>query len=185
MDQMMSYNTGWMSSSDYNELRNDSSHTQDVSNIDANDKPSKNVKDFWIHFKGNETTENYDQTIHGKWMMFIDGKDIDKKWKTAKMLAMDGNFEFYDMKVSTKRPNPRASSKEYVIIVYTNGTEESILKAGKKIARLMNYESLQGRMYYKTEEQTVKGTVKTGTHNNTTFYVLCEKKSTPYMFLDV
>lgn len=108
----------------------------------------------WVYNNNAAPTEEYD----GKWLMFY--KEIDEtQWERACMVAADLAI---NIKGSTKCPNPRANSSDFVIVFYAD------VKIGLDLRALMEYD---GKMYYKTRAQTEAGTRATGARHNFTFVI--------------
>ena len=102
----------------------------------------------------------------GKWMLFYDKNLMNEKWSVCKTLYKESKLNgVFSMKCSTSYDNSRASSKNGVIILYCNNSEdkETIMKIGENIKRLTSYPQT---MSYKTDEQTRIGTRATGNKIN-------------------
>jgi len=96
---------------------------------------------------------------------------FNEKWKIATKLFRQNKLKnIISMKCSTNYNNPRASSlKEGIIILYCHTDNKfDIINAGNNILKLFNYDKI---MYYKTNEQTAKGTKATGSIKNYTYYL--------------
>ena len=110
----------------------------------------------------------------GKWMLFYNESEIDERWSFMKSLFRENRLEGINtMKCSTMFVNYRAmTGSSKVIILYCNvGNEESIKKIGKHIMNISNYNK---KMFYKTHEQTAKGTLGTGNSINHLYTVYPE-----------
>jgi hypothetical protein len=108
---------------------------------------------------------------NGKWMLFYEKQLFNEKWKIATKLFRQNKLKnIISMKCSTNYNNPRASSlNEGVIILYCHTDNKfDIINAGNNILKLFNYDKI---MYYKTNEQTAKGTKATGSIKNYTYYL--------------
>lgn len=129
--------------------------------------PSEVTDYYWV---GDDLKEEHANTDIGKWMLFYPADNIDDKWKLAKSLYRCRSLNgVTSMKCSTAKDNPRASSRDFVIILYcsNSGNREHILSIGKVIAQAFEYET--SRMYYKTDKQTDGGTIATGQKRNHTY----------------
>lgn len=129
--------------------------------------PSKNTAKYWIyHGKGQ------DHTLNGKWMLFYTNDEIDEKWKIITKLYDEGLLPgITSMKVSTFKPNPRASNQNSKVIILYCGPcddEELVKNIGQKIIDNTGYKNIGfgGYMYYKTDSQTILGTKATGQTKN-------------------
>jgi hypothetical protein len=118
---------------------------------------------YWLYY-GDLSGE-----CDGKWMLFYDKEVIDNKWEELKMLYdSDKLTGIVAMKVSGGLDNPRASTKQSVIILYCGGNEESILEYGRNLLKYLNdYDG--DTIYYKTDLQTRIGTKATGISKNSTY----------------
>jgi hypothetical protein len=110
----------------------------------------------------------------GKWMLFYNKQSMNENWILAKKLYRENKLDgVVSMKCSTLYKNIRASPDDHVIILYCNNSndEEIIMNIGKKILVLFNYIESQ-TIYYKTDEQTMEGTIATGCIKNHTYKLL-------------
>lgn len=130
-----------------------------------------------------EYLEHHTSHILGKWMLFYPKDDIDNKWILAKSLcAQEKLGHCFSLKVSTMYNNPRASSSdEKVIIFYCYGCQEHIIETGRTIICNMSYKNKNGRIYFKRDTDTFKGTRATGCERNYSFSLECPRE---YMFVD-
>jgi hypothetical protein len=144
---------------------------------------NKNFKTLDIsHF-----TKSQFQSIcnQGKWMLFYNKSKIDSAWIKCKSLCDAGELGFTQMKVSTNYKNPRASSTDYVIILYTDGDSDYILNVGENIVNKLDYNNKTGKIYFKTDMQSILGTRATGEKQNHTLSVKCGFLGNKYSFIDV
>jgi len=115
----------------------------------------------------------------GKFMLFYNKNEINKKWKLAQQLYRENKLNnVTSMKCSTSFRNSRASNlNEGVIILYCNNSsdEEKINIIGKNILKIFNYED-RPYIYYKTDKQTKEGTRSTGNQKNYTYMIQNETK---------
>lgn len=150
--------------------------------------PTTEITEYWIHYENtdksevieisqSEINENDFLCNNGKWMLFFDKSEIDNVWSKCIDLCDAGELGFTSMKVSTNRPNPRASSADYVIIFYTGGNKDYILKVGDNIIKKLNYTNMNGKIYYKTHWQSTTGTKATGQTTNHKISLNCGKKT--------
>lgn len=135
-------------------------------------KPSTSP-DFWVY--SNHSKMKFDNQgrldQEGKWMLFYPKEELDHRWEVACELFSANRFgDVTHMKVSTFRPNPRASnSSQGVIILYTPSlAEQEQKRTGYAIMNAMQYFQ---SMYYKTDLQTRSGTSATGQTKNYTYVI--------------
>jgi hypothetical protein len=118
----------------------------------------------------------------GKWMLFYNKNEINKKWKLAQELYRENKLNnVTKMKCSTSFENPRSSNlNEGVIILYCNNSsdEEKIMIIGENILKKFNYEH-RPYICYKTDKQTNEGTRATGNQKNYTYMIQNKIKKTP------
>lgn len=120
----------------------------------------------WLYENNNEGTKSVDT---GKWMLFYDKSLMNEAWFLAKKLYRENKLDgVISMKCSTAYENDRASTlEEGIIILYCNNSsnEETIMNIGKKIIEMFDYKE-EKFIYYKTDLQTHKGTIATGSKKN-------------------
>jgi len=121
---------------------------------DERNQPSANEDDYWVESRNSasETAET------GKWLLFYPRAQIDERWRAAKAAA---KLLGLDAKCSTRRPNPRASGDDAVVVFYA-----PLGDAPRLGLRLRDEMKFEGLMYYKTAKQTEKGTRATGATEN-------------------
>ena len=117
----------------------------------------------------------------GKWMLFYDKSLMDAQWIKACEHFDSGRFgeNIRAMKVSTFKDNDRSSNPQGgVIIIYTpTAHKDDVMRWGSYIQEAMDYGPA---MYFKTEAQTLAGTLATGQHGNHTLS-LPRRIHWPYM----
>jgi hypothetical protein len=105
-------------------------------------------------------------------MLFYDNSLMNEAWNIAKKLYRENKLNgVKSMKCSTAYENIRASTrKEGIIILHCNNSsnEETIINVGKKIIEMFDYKE-KSIIYYKTNLQTRKGTIATGSKKNHTY----------------
>ena len=118
-----------------------------------------------------EPTENTELVDNGKWMLFYPKSEMDARWQEAIENMHAGRFGVVRiMKASTFMDNPRSSdSSKGVIILYTSKTSKDlVMESGRLIMEIMRYKAT---IYFKTNEQTMGGTIATGQVKNHTLYI--------------
>jgi len=124
---------------------------------------------YWLFESSNRQGSVLDT---GKWMLFYPNDKMNEMWKFAKEVYKEGKLPgVRSMKCSTAKENPRASSsKNGIIILYSScsADEKYIMKVGQNVLATFGYREFP-YMYYKTDEQTFKGTRATGCEKNYTY----------------
>ncbi len=130
--------------------------------------PTKIKTCHWIYEYDSKFQGKYCNT--GKWMLHYHNNELDKMWKIVVTKFRNGDLPgVIQMKCSTGLPNPRAYGKSMgMIMLYCNRSsdEERIKIIGKNIQKIMKYKR---PMYYKTDEQTDRGTRATGQKKNSIY----------------
>ena len=103
----------------------------------------------------------------GKWMLYFNNENIDKKWKLAKKLYNDDKlYGITSMKCSTNGKNERANDENTKVIIFycdDSYNKDYIMKIGNNLYKKFNYTNV---FYYKLDSQTSIGTIATGSKNN-------------------
>ena len=117
--------------------------------------PSKETEEYWIYATRKKVAYPKPNRRSGKWLVFVDVKDIDEVWSKIKR-ATEVGYLGHESKVSTAKPNPYASnSNKKVICVYTyDWTDE---KDVKRIREELRKIGIKSKIPYKTDEDTSKG----------------------------
>lgn len=119
--------------------------------------PSQDDQNFWHYVIRDMMRDRHfgssDQT--GKWMIFLDKKDLDKSWEIIKKAARD-DLLGPACKCSTARENPSQRDMESAVIVcYTenfNDTEDV-----EKVYRNLRKLGFKGELKYKKDSATKAG----------------------------
>jgi hypothetical protein len=141
--------------------------------------PSQVTDEYWlIHCD----PQKWLGTAEGKWMLFYKKYQVDAAWERAMHSYATGLIEgVQGMKVSTAKPNPRASNPDDAVIIFYCGSEDDeagTKEIGRRILRAMQYQAEgmftpTGRpsscIFWKSESQTMSGTLATGQRRNCTF----------------
>ena len=122
-------------------------------------KPSKTFVNFWLYEEDPKISENcpHPEWKGGKWMMFYDSPNIDKKWEQAVNLYREGKLSgVHAMKVSTMRENLNSKNRAvapHVIIFYCGPSDnrEWMMKIGQNLQDHMKYKNFDGTMLYKAD----------------------------------
>jgi hypothetical protein len=131
--------------------------------------PSQEVNDYWIyaHRKNGIYPKPSEKT--GKWLIFVNIKDVDEVWGKIKKAIEEGKLGDY-AKVATEKPNPHAKNpKLKVICVYTyNWTDkEDVMHIREELRNL----GITNKIPYKTDDDTLSGKyVATGYQRISKYY---------------
>ncbi|CAF1223792.1 unnamed protein product [Adineta ricciae] len=144
----------------------------------CNLKPTQVTDSFWLS-EYNEVIASNSTFPDGKWMQFYDLSELDTMWERAKYKYRAGHLiGIHSIKVSTARPQPRASNSSQGVIIFYCGpanNESIIMHIGEKLLQEMPYKSWSGHMSYKSDEQTSAGTRATGQIRNHLYRIPCGK----------
>ena len=126
-------------------------------NNDVIIKPSE-VKDaYWLRVGCR--TDNFKKPTEkaGKWLTYMSADMVDEYWAKIKQATEEGLLG-YSSKVATARPNPHASSKAKVIVVYTYDwtDEKDVFRVREQLRKL----GIEKKLSYKTNEDTLAGKYK-------------------------
>jgi hypothetical protein len=135
--------------------------------------PTENTDSYWV-YHGTSKVERKDV---GKWMLFYPKTNLDLKWKEFCSLYDENNLSgILSMKCSTSLKSSRSSNqREGVIILYCNNSsnETEILNIGKGLSPYIQ-DYPKKTIYYKTDIQTLAGTIATGAVANHTYSITIE-----------
>ena len=132
--------------------------------------PSIVTDTFWVGVDSRRY-KTHPQRVYGKWLLFVDKKQLDSVWHRVAYDVENGNFGkgCTSAKCSTARETPNCTdSSKGVIVVYT--TRSTVNHVGFKLSKLARIP----KIFYKTEAATLAGiyagdpgcTTKTITYNN-------------------
>lgn len=111
----------------------------------------------------------------GKWLLFFDKKNINANWIIIRDLYRNNRLKnILSIKCSTGYENTRAYKHDNgVIILYCDNSldKQKILDIGSDILHLTKYAE-EKKIYYKTDSQTLQGTIATGNKQNSTYTLL-------------
>lgn len=135
--------------------------------MQSDNKPSEEYNKCWIFAKSKDI--KLDMSKIGKWMLFVYKVKIDEFWSNITKLYNDGKLEgIYNMKVSTRKMNPRSNSNiNHVICCYCGpyDDKDAIMKIGTNLVKVTGY-NMAKKIYYKSDVQTKLGTRKTRRQKN-------------------
>ncbi|KAF9428245.1 hypothetical protein BGZ94_003002 [Podila epigama] len=128
--------------------------------------PTQITEDYWVRASAPPEMLSKGRPNPGKWMLFYDKSILDEKWAIVKQMVEQGELGI-GAKCSTAKVNPNATnSKTGVIIVYTYDyqDQEDVLRVAITLHEKLQY---KGKIYYKSDEQTMAGLyAKTGSKKN-------------------
>ena len=131
-------------------------------------KPSKMTEVYWIYAERGKG-EYPEPTLHsGKWLVFVDKKDVDEVWEKIKKAVEEGKLGS-GAKVATAKPNPLATNpNKRVICVYTyDYTDEQDVR---RVREELRHLGINGRIPYKTDEDTLSGKYQITGHTRISKY---------------
>ncbi len=120
-------------------------------------KPSEVIDVYWLRAECKTSDFKKPTERAGKWLVYLSIDWIDDYWVKIKKATEDGQLG-YSAKVSTARPNPLASSKAKVIVVYTYDwkDEKDVFRIREALRRL----GIVRKISYKTNADTLAGKYK-------------------------
>ena len=144
-----------------------STTTPEITEEEEEQLPMNEHDAFWLFESSNKN--GIEAIDNGKWMLFYPNDKMNEMWKFAKKFYKANQLTgVRSMKCSTAKENPRASSSDNgIIILYSSYSEDEkyIKKIGQNILATFKYQEFP-YMYYKSDEQTFKGTRATGSEKN-------------------
>jgi hypothetical protein len=120
-------------------------------------KPSEVIDAYWLGAECKTSDFKKPTERAGKWLVYLSIAWINEYWAKVKKATEEGKLG-YSAKVSTARPNPLASSKARVIVVYTYDwkDEEDVFRVREALRRL----GIVRKISYKTNADTLAGKYK-------------------------
>ena len=143
-----------------------------------NNFPSKITDSYWVHASVKQELNHLKKLKipnTGKWLIFLDIKELDKTWQSIKN-ATESGFLGIGAKAATARPNPNAISQdEKVICVYTyNWQDIDDVYRVEKILRLIR---ITQTLFYKADSDTLQGKYKINGSTGISKYISKESKN--------
>lgn len=131
-------------------------------------KPSEITEVYWIYAERRKGKYPESTLRSGKWLVFVDKKDVDEVWDKIKKAVEEGKLGS-DAKVATAKPNPLATNpNNRVICVYTyDYTDEQDVR---RVREELRHLSINGRIPYKTDEDTLSGKYQITGHTRISKY---------------
>ncbi|MGD0070900.1 MAG: putative phosphothreonine lyase domain-containing protein [Candidatus Bathyarchaeia archaeon] len=139
-----------------------------MSSTYSNAKPSEVTEVYWIYAIRKKGEYPKSTMNSGKWLIFVDKRDVDRVWNTIRKATEDGLLGD-SSKVATAKPNPHATDQDKkVICVYTyDWTDEKDIKRVREELRKL---SITNRIPYKTDEDTLLGKYQVMGHKKISKY---------------
>ena len=120
-------------------------------------RPSEVTDAYWLSAECK--TGNFKKPTEraGKWLVYLSISWIDEYWAKIRQTTEEGLLG-YSSKVATARPNPHASSKAKLIVVYTYDwtDEKDVFRVREQLRKL----GIEKKLSYKTNEDTLAGKYK-------------------------
>ncbi len=136
--------------------------------VAAGGKPSKVKEAYWL--SAERMTGVYPETTErsGKWLIFVELKNVDKVWAKIKEATEDGELGERS-KVSTGKQNPNAGDLDTkVICVYTYDWADGgdVHRIRKELRKL----GITQKIPYKADSDTISGKYRVSGHTNISKY---------------
>ena len=125
----------------------------------ADAKPSEVTDVYWIYAERKKGDYPAPTPRSGKWLIFLDNRDVDEAWAKIKKAAEDGKLGG-GARVATSKPSPLGKPSKRCICVYTyDWTDKEDVKRVREELRKL---SITNKIPYKSDEDTpeVPGHVK-------------------------
>jgi len=141
---------------------------REISSSYSDAKPSEVTDVYWIYAKREKGRYPKPTIKSGKWLIFVDPKNVDEVWAKIKKATEDGKLG-NDAKVATAKPNPLAGkSGVKLICVYTyDWTDE---KDVKRIREELRKLGIVNKIPYKSDEDTLSGKYQVTGHTKISKY---------------
>jgi len=131
-------------------------------------KPSEVTHAYWINAIRQEGKYPKATQKSGKWLVFVDAKNVDEVWAKIKKATEEGKLGS-GAKVATAKPNPNAINPDTkVICVYTyDWTDEEDVKRVRKELRKLG---ITNKIPYKADKDTRSGKYRITGHTRISKY---------------
>ena len=97
----------------------------------------------------------------GKWLIECSKTEVNSFWKFCRKMYHDNDFGISSMKVTTGHER-YSSWGNAVIVIYCTSDESLCKDIGRKVLNIIPYHPLCGKIFYKTDAQTLGA--ETGSH---------------------
>jgi len=131
-------------------------------------KPSEVTEAYWIYAISKKGEYPKPTARSGKWLIFIDKKDVDDVWTKTKKATEEGKLGG-SSKVATAKLNPLATDpNKKVICVYTYdwADEKDVKRVREELRKL----GIMEKIPYKSDEDTLAGKYRITGHKNISKY---------------
>jgi hypothetical protein len=131
-------------------------------------KPSEVTTAYWIYAMRKEGKYIKTTQRSGKWLIFVDPKNVDEVWAKIKE-ATEGGKLGDSAKVATAKPNPQSGKSEAkVICVYTYDwtDKEDVRRVREELRNL----GITNKIPYKADEDTLSGKYRIKGHTRISKY---------------
>ena len=131
-------------------------------------KPSEVSDVYWIYANRKEGKYPKATERSGKWLVFVNNKDVDEVWAKIKKATEEGKLGD-SAKVATAKPNPNATNQDTkVICVYTYdwADEKDIRRVREELRKL----GITNKMPYKSDKDTLSGKYRITGHTKISKY---------------
>jgi hypothetical protein len=134
----------------------------------SNAKPSEVTDVYWIYAKRKKGKYPSLTQRSGKWLVFVDVKNVDQVWAKIKKATEEGKLG-HSAKVATAKPNPYAINPDTKVIrVYTyDWTDEKDVKRVREELRKLG---ITNKIPYKADEDTLSGKYRIRGHTRISKY---------------
>ena len=130
-------------------------------------KPSLVIDVDWIYAKRRKGNYPMPTSRNGKWLVFVNDRDLDEVWAKIKEATEDGKLGS-SAKVATAKPSPLGEPDRKVICVYTyDWTDE---KDAKRVREELRKLGITNRIPYKSDEDTLSGKYRATGHTKISKY---------------
>lgn len=133
----------------------------------SNKKPTDVFDEYWVYAL--DLKHKHPKSKNpGKWLIFVDVKEIDDVWKKIKEAVEEGIL-WRSAKVATMRPNAHATDQNTkVICVYTyDWTDEAdVMRIREELRKL----GIMQKIPYKADEDTYEGKYRVKGHTRISKY---------------
>jgi hypothetical protein len=120
-----------------------------------NNKPSKVTETYWLYAKRKKGKYHIHTENGGKWLIFVDVRNIDEVWEKIK-IATENGLLGEESKVATAKENPNANdSNKKVICVYTYDymDKEDVMRIREALRNI----GIKNKIPYKIDNATIEG----------------------------
>jgi hypothetical protein len=128
---------------------------REISSPYSDAKPSEVTDVYWLYAMREKGEYNKGTDRSGKWLVFVDAKNIDEVWAKVKKATEEGRLGD-SAKVATAKRNPNAGNSDAkVICVYTYdwADEKDVRRVREELRKL----GVTNKIPYKADQDTLAG----------------------------